>query len=227
MHGYFLYCENKFNVALFVGDIQLRSSVSFMLNQIKWKLSFTTFKSNRSSFHLRFQVENFHLDHIIGNHHTFLSKHNWHQWVLEMQRWCIHLCTRHICEYWDEFVNAYQKWWMLSLTKIRARKPFGAPNFIRALERICKYISYIQYCGIEWLWLRFNFPLIWLPIDRYHPLHRLTYANIEDWWKEVILTNGYRPHSYDMHVPYDLNQIHARYSGSNLDLKSSHHEDMQ
>ena len=46
MHDFILEMEQKFNVGHFLGDIELRAFVSFMLNEMKWDLPFTTFEEN-------------------------------------------------------------------------------------------------------------------------------------------------------------------------------------
>ena len=65
MHGFILETEQKFNVGPFLGDIQLRSFVSFMLNKMKWDLAFTTFEANHAACPLRIRVEHFHANTII------------------------------------------------------------------------------------------------------------------------------------------------------------------
>ena len=57
MHGFILETKQKFNIRPFLGDIQLRDFVSFMLNQMKWDLAFTTFEANQASCPLRFPYD--------------------------------------------------------------------------------------------------------------------------------------------------------------------------
>ena len=65
MHGFILEMEQKFKVGPFLGDIQLREFVSFMLNQMKWDLAFTTFEVNQAACPLRIRAEHFHTNTII------------------------------------------------------------------------------------------------------------------------------------------------------------------
>ena len=104
---------------------------------------------------------------------------------------------------------------MLSYLVVKGREPFGAPNFARALERMSCYVACIHTCGVRWMGLRFQFPLLWLPAEQYTPAY-----NFEpDWWKDVVLTEGYKPPGIEMAVEYDLTELHADHSQSNLDFR--------
>ena len=65
MHVFILEMEQKFNVGPFLGDIQVRAFVSFMLNQMKWDLDFTTFKSNQVACPLKIRAKHSHANAII------------------------------------------------------------------------------------------------------------------------------------------------------------------
>ena len=89
MHGLILEIEQKFNVRPFLGDIQLRAFVSFMLNQMKWDLAFTTFEANWAACPLRIRVEHFQVNTIIRDHNKFLGKHGRAQLNQATKEWCI------------------------------------------------------------------------------------------------------------------------------------------
>lgn len=94
MDGFNLEMEQKFNVGPFLGDIQLRAFVSFMLNQMKWDLSSTTFKANQAACPLKIREEHFYANAIIWDHNKFLEKHD-HAWLVqETKQWCIITCAR-------------------------------------------------------------------------------------------------------------------------------------
>ena len=78
---------------------------------------------------------------------------------------------------------------MLSSSAVRDREPFGAPNFARALERVPCFVACIQTCGVQWMGLRFHFPLIWLPAEKYTDAYNVS----PYWWKDVVLREGYKP----------------------------------
>ena len=97
---------------------------------------------------------------------------------------------------------------MLSSSAVRGREPFGAPNFSWALERMPHFLACIQTCGVRWKGLRFHFPLIWLPAEQYTPAY-----NIDPyWWKDVVLTEGYKPPGIELVEEYDLTHIHASHN---------------
>ena len=93
MHGFILEMEQKFNVRPFLGDIQLREFVSFMLNQMKWDLTFTTFEANQVACPLKIRVEHFYANVIIRDHNKFLDKHDHARLVQETKEWCIITCA--------------------------------------------------------------------------------------------------------------------------------------
>ena len=88
-------------------------------------------------------------------------------------------------------------------------------NFARALERMPHYVACIHTCGVRWMGLRFQFPLLWLPATQYTP----TYNVKPKWWKDVVLIEGYKPLGTEMATEYDLTQLHVDHSQSNLDLR--------
>ena len=63
--------------------------------------------------------------------------------------------------------------------------------------------------------LRFQFPLLWLPTERYTPAYNVD----PDWWNDVVLTKGYKPPGTEMAAEYDLTQLHDDHSQSNPDLR--------
>ena len=99
MHGFILEMEHKFNVGPFLVDIQLRAFVSFMLNQMKWDLVFTTFEANQVACPLKIRAEHFHANAIIWDHNKFLDKHDRSWLVQATKEWCIITCAQQILEY--------------------------------------------------------------------------------------------------------------------------------
>jgi hypothetical protein len=54
-----------------------------------------------------------------------------------------------------------------------------------------------------------------MPLDQYQP----DYEVHGEWWKDIILTGGYKfPGTY-MAEAYDIEELQAQYQGSNLDLQ--------
>lgn len=106
--------------------------------------------------------------------------------------------------------------WMLSSLAVRVKEPFGAPNFARALKRIPRYITcYSWHCGVRWIGLRFQFPIICVPYEKY----TLTYVAEEDWWKDILCSDRFKPLETYMATWYDLTQLHFIHNGSNPYLR--------
>jgi len=63
--------------------------------------------------------------------------------------------------------------------------------------------------------IQFKFPIIWLPAEDYTPAYNVP----GDWWKDVLLTEGYKPPRTHMVDEYDLVQLHADYNCSNTDMQ--------
>lgn len=124
------------------------------------------------------------------------------------------MCKKHIFTCQEEAWADCQKRWMLSSSTIRICEHFGAPNFVRDLERLPRYIACIQHCGTRWMGLRFWFPIVWLPTKHY----TLAYVVHNDWWKEFLHIDGYKVPGIEMAAKYDLAQLHADHNSSNPDL---------
>jgi hypothetical protein len=64
--------------------------------------------------------------------------------------------------------------WEVSTNALRSRDPYHYGNFTYALSRIEGYINCVQSRGERWLGLKFHFPLIWMPLEKYQPKFRIT-----------------------------------------------------
>jgi len=51
--------------------------------------------------------------------------------------------------------------------------------------------------------IRFQFPTIWLPVENYTPSYNVP----GDWWKEVLLSDGFKVPRIEMAEEYDLAQL--------------------
>jgi hypothetical protein len=54
-----------------------------------------------------------------------------------------------------------------------------------------------------------------MPLDQYQP----DYEVQREWWKDIILTRGYKFPGKDMDEAYDIVELQAQYQGSNPDLR--------
>ena len=107
---------------------------------------------------------------------------------------------------------------MLSSSQVRAREPFGAPNFLREIGHVLGYVSLINNCGVTWLGLRFCYPIIWWPANFYMPVYELTKAEEAEAWQDIATTKGYWPAVYHMAESYNLSEIHEKCQRHNSDL---------
>lgn len=56
--------------------------------------------------------------------------------------------------------------------------------------------------------LRFQYPIIWLPVEVYTPAYNVP----TDWWKEVVLSDGFRVPGIEMALEYDISWLQEAYS---------------
>jgi hypothetical protein len=131
------------------------------------------------------------------------------------QKWCANICIKLLTHCKEEALENCDQRWALSPPTFREREAFGAPNFCRAMEIISRYIECMRFCGVQWLGLRFQFPVIWMPLDQYQPDYKVQ----GEWSKDIILTRGYKFLGTNMAEAYDIVELHAQHQGSNPDLR--------
>lgn len=95
-----------------------------------------------------------------NKHNTFLEIVGNEERMLKTQKWCIDLCVKKLVRFQAEILDSSQKMWGMSPTSVRNREPFEAPNFARALSRVSRYVACIQTCGVRWMGIRFQHPVI-------------------------------------------------------------------
>ena len=150
-----------------------------------------------------------------NKHHTFLKFEENRERMLRIQRWCLDLHINKLIFFQKEALDCCQRRWMMSPTTVQNREPFGAPKFAQVLTRVPRYVACVQTCGIWWMGLQFQYPVIWLPTEFYTP----TYNVPADWWKEVLLLDGFKVLGIEMASEYELFRLHETYSLQNPDLR--------
>jgi hypothetical protein len=100
-------------------------------------------------------------------------------------------------------------------TTVRNREPFGAPNFAQVLPRVPRYVACVRTCKVRWMGLQFQFPTIWLLVENYTPV----YIVPEDWWEEVLHSDGFKVPWTEMAEEYDLAHFQEANSQRNPDLR--------
>ena len=98
--------------------------------------------------------------------------------------------------------------WKVSSKVLKSKDPFNPSNFIQALSRVSQYIQCIQACGIHWLGLKFQYLLIWLPVDKYQISYKLSPDQESQWCQNLINTCGYRVHGQEAAYSYNLSNLH-------------------
>jgi len=107
---------------------------------------------------------------------------------------------------------------MFSSSQVRAKEPFGAPNFLREICLVSGYVSLVKDCGITWLGLRFHYPMIWWPANFYRSIYELMEAEEAEVWQDIATTKGYQHVGYVMTKSYNLIEIHEKCQKRNSDL---------
>ena len=62
--------------------------------------------------------------------------------------------------------------------------------------------------------LRFQYHVLWLPLEVYTPAYNVP----ADWWKEVLLSDGFKIPRTEMTLEYDLDGLHEAHRLQNPDL---------
>ena len=81
--------------------------------------------------------------------------------------------------------------WQASSPSLKERDPYCFGNFKQDLLRVLGYVGCIKACGPLWLGLKFNFPLIWLPVRPYKSNYILTGWKERQYWEEWIACNRF------------------------------------
>lgn len=82
--------------------------------------------------------------------------------------------------------------WEMSSASLRSKDPYNHENFIYALSRIDGYINCIQLSGTNWLGLKFHFPFIWMPLEKYQKMFRMTKKMEGKCWNKIVQADGFR-----------------------------------
>ena len=159
--------DRKFNMSPYVGDIQLHAFSSFVQNQVRWDLAYSTVEHNEKNITLWVWGELKPPHDIRMQHATLLESSRVVSAIKYFQDESITSCLHTIRRNQTNVVVACKLWWKVSSKFLKSRDPFNPPNFIQALSWVSQYVHCIQACGIHWLGLKFQNLLIWLPIDKY------------------------------------------------------------
>lgn len=194
LHGYLLFLDREFNLVPYVGDIHLRVLTSYTFNQISWQKAFNTFESNQVTKPFIVRGEHERSFTMFTKNNTFLGIEGNRDRMLRTENWCLDLCVKQLVTFQDEALNCYQKRWMMSPITFRNMEPFWAPNFVRVLSRVPRYVACVRTCGVQWMGIHFKFSTIWLTEENYTPAYNVS----KDCQKEVLLSDGFNVPGIEM-----------------------------
>ena len=84
------------------------------------------------------------------------------------------------------------------------------------MSRVLGYIKCMEYAGLNWLGLRFIFPLIWWPGMNYKGIYRMTKKVERDCWSTLIMRNGFLQLEEEPEPSFNLTNFHRMGLESNL-----------
>ena len=99
----------------------------------------------------------------------------------------------------------------------KGKDPFCFQIFEYALSRVPGYVKCMESYGINWLGLRFIFPLIWWPTIDYKGTYRMTKKAKRDYWGALITSNGFLQPKEVPESSFNLTNFHRRCLESDLD----------
>ena len=81
--------------------------------------------------------------------------------------------------------------WQAASSALRNRDPYCFKNFKHALSRVKGYVGSMKECGVNWLGLKFKFPLIWWSTTPYNMDFSLTRAEEQRCWQYWVTHRGF------------------------------------
>ena len=107
--------------------------------------------------------------------------------------------------------------WQVTSPTLRNRDPYCYRNFEQALSRIEGYVGCIRECGVNWLGLKFKFPLIWWPAKPYREDFSLTRVEEQKCWRYWVVYKGFVEKEGTSEFPYKFSSLHERSIMPDLD----------
>lgn len=135
--------DRQFNISPYVGDIQLHAFSSFVQNQVRWELAYSSAKHNEKNVTLwvRGELKRPHV--ILEQHAALLESPRVVNAINGFQDEVIVACLHTIKSNQTNVVIACKLRWKASSKILNDRDPFNPSNFIQALSRISQYVHYI------------------------------------------------------------------------------------
>jgi len=208
LHEFACPMDRRYNITPLVGDIQIRSFTSFVNNHVTWRNAFQTVRKNEVNASLWIRGEPLDANTIIKKHQDLLSQPEQANLIIELQRMMLESCRCTILKQQSLALDGSKSRWEVSTNALRSRDPYHYGNFTYALSRIEGYINCVQSRGARWLGLKFHFPLIWMPLEKYQPKFRITKKMEKQCWERIAETNGFRKATEKTEGSYSFNNLH-------------------
>ena len=84
---------------------------------------------------------------------------------------------------------------------------------------VAGYVGCMKECGVNWLGLKFKFPLIWWPAKPYREDFSLTKAEEKKCWRYWVTYNGFLEAQGSLELPYNFSSLHEQSTMPDLDLE--------
>ena len=106
---------------------------------------------------------------------------------MEIQEKVISTCVSQISKHQQFTLEGSQHRWQVASSTLRNRDPYCYRNFEQALSRVEGYVGCMKECGVNWLGLKFKFPIIWCPTKTYSEDFSLTKAEENMCWRYWVV----------------------------------------
>ena len=139
--------------------------------------------------------------------------------IMELQERVISTCTSHISMHQRMALEGSQHKWQVASPTLRNRDPYYYRNFEQALSKIESYVVCMRECGVNWLGLKFKFPLIWWPTKSYREYFSLIRAEEQKCWRYWVVHKGFVEKEGTSEFPYKFSSLHERSIMPDSDLE--------
>jgi hypothetical protein len=110
-------------------------------------------------------MENLHLIALYTKKEEVLQKPFFVSSFTSTQNSIIAFCEKWIANNQLEMVLCCQRWDGFLSLEHRGKDPLNFSHFFISLDRVEKYIDFLKFHGIQWIGLKFHFPILWHPME--------------------------------------------------------------
>ena len=128
--------------------------------------------------------------------------------MVELQEKVISTYVSQISKHQQLALEGNQHRWQAASSTLRNRDSYYYRNFKHALSRVEGYVGCMKECGVNWLGLKFKFPLIWWPTKPYREDFSLTKAEEKMCWRYWVSHKGFLEKKGKPEFPYNFSSLH-------------------